>query len=60
MKRLSLLLLMVVIATLAGAKFSVAILITGEIGGNAIYELVQKGALEIESDEIAIKIVEGG
>lgn len=60
MKRLSLLLLMVMIATLAGAKFSVAILITGEIGGNAIYELVQKGALEIESDEIAIKIVEGG
>ncbi|HNS35655.1 MAG TPA: BMP family ABC transporter substrate-binding protein, partial [Mesotoga sp.] len=60
MRRIFLLLLLLISAALAASKFSVGILITGEIGGNAIYELVQKGALGMASDEIEIKIVEGG
>ena len=42
------------------APFSVGILITGEIGGNAIYELVQQGAQRAAGDAIEIRIVEGG
>lgn len=60
MRRIFLLLLLLISAALAASKFSVGILITGEIGGNAIYELVQKGALGMASEEIEIKIVEGG
>ena len=60
MRRAILLFSLLLAVTFAASKFSVGILITGEIGGNAIYELVQRGALEMASEEIEIKIVEGG
>ncbi len=46
--------------TVFATPFRVGVMITGEIGGNAIYELVQKGALEAASDSIEVRIVEAG
>lgn len=43
------------------SQFNVGLMIPGEIGGNPIYELVEKGVLEInESGNTFVKIVEGG
>jgi len=59
-KRLLLLLFLVIpIASLF--SFNCALMITGEIGGNPIYEMMAKGAKEAaEEGDFNLKIVEGG
>ncbi len=42
-------------------SYSVALMITGEVGGNPIYEMMRDGAVRISEEKgIELKIVEGG
>ncbi len=47
--------------TLLGFGYSVALMITGEVGGNPIYEMMVKGAEAAASETgLQLKVVEGG
>lgn len=52
---------LLLLTSLIFSQFNVALMIPGEIGGNPIYELVEKGANNVAAPgEIIVKVVEGG
>ncbi|MDK2951803.1 MAG: riboflavin transport system substrate-binding protein [Kosmotogales bacterium] len=61
MRKISFLLLCLVLIASMGFSYSVAIMITGEIGGNPIYEMMVNGAKEAAKEAgFDLKVVEGG
>jgi len=61
MKKIAFFTLIFILITLSGFSYSVALMITGEIGGNPIYEMMRDGAVKAANEEnIDLKIVEGG
>ncbi|HOJ88063.1 MAG TPA: BMP family ABC transporter substrate-binding protein [Pseudothermotoga sp.] len=55
------LVLMIVVLSAVVNAYSVALLITGEVGGNAIYEMMVQGAVRASKDfGFDVKVIEGG
>ncbi len=61
MRKMTLIALLMAILILNGLAFNVALMITGEVGGNPIYEMMVEGAKKSsEINGYDLKIVEGG
>src|SRR6056297_1261895 len=61
MRKISLMTLSMAVFVFSGLAFNVALMITGEVGGNPIYEMMVAGSKRsAEENGYDVKIVEGG
>jgi simple sugar transport system substrate-binding protein/basic membrane protein A len=61
MRKITLILGLIVVFVFSAYAFNVALMITGEVGGNPIYEMMVTGAKRSgELNGYNVKVVEGG